>query len=532
MTDISRAECIRLLLSAPLGCALAAPGPTLQVNADEVAGEIYPFWTTSVTTTQDYFADKTAHRRVRESNPFARYINCVRFLGGINEKKNDFFLGVGPDGQARTDFSEGLRWLQGILDCGFTPRIVLDNVPVKMSAPQELHKYGNTLPPRDFDVWHSYIRQFVQALVGEFGFGQVARWRFRAGTEPDLYPGHWSGTEEDYYKHYDYSVDAVTSIIPEVDIGPGNILQPENPRFKYKYKKWGLGIVDHCGAGKNYKTGKTGTRLCFFASSWYGHVGVPNDTFEATIARMRERLLKYPRFARVPVEIQEFSVLTDRNGATTNGGEASEWAASWMAEITDKVYRENVAQIYQWSTTTGAVPHPRTHVLALLEKMQGGKRLGTTGGADGAGCIAGARNGGIDLLVYRHRADPDDEAPLAIRIAVSGKAVAGRKWRVTQANLIDREHSNYIHTLYRDLDEAGIKPLDKPVKQLPLFGVNVGERYGAAGARFFNTHQDRYKQAGALCRIEPAPALSNSPEGIGFALDLAGHSVVYLRLEA
>jgi len=59
----------------------------------------------------------------------------------------------------------------------------------------------------------------------------------------------------------------------------------------------------------------------------------------------------------------------------------------------------------------------------------------------------------------------------------------------------------------------------------------VGDRYGAAGAGFFNTHKERYREAGALSRLEPAPALSAGPEGLGFALQLRGHSVVYLRLE-
>ena len=90
--------------------------------------------------------------------------------------------------------------LSGIRKCGFTPWIVLDNVPAKMSENPTKNRYGNTEPPADFDLWSSYVRQFVQSLVDEFGRDEVAKWRFRVGTEPDLNPGHWTGTKQQYLK--------------------------------------------------------------------------------------------------------------------------------------------------------------------------------------------------------------------------------------------------------------------------------------------------------------------------------------------
>ncbi len=65
------------------------------------------------------------------------------------------------------------------------------------------------------------------------------------GTEPDLRPAHWAGTREEYFAHYDYTVEAVRSVLPDARIGPGNIL---NPRYS---KRWGLDIIDHLAKGAN-----------------------------------------------------------------------------------------------------------------------------------------------------------------------------------------------------------------------------------------------------------------------------------------
>lgn len=61
--------------------------------------------------------------------------------------------------------------------CGFTPWIVLDNVPHAMSEKPVKNKYGNTEPPADFKVWSSYVRQLVHSLV-ELSFDDTGNIRF------------------------------------------------------------------------------------------------------------------------------------------------------------------------------------------------------------------------------------------------------------------------------------------------------------------------------------------------------------------
>ena len=241
-----------------------APGDwRVDVDASAHAGPAYRFWTVSNFTSQHMFADPEGRQQVRRPRPYIRYVNTVRLMGGRHDGRNAYFKGVRDDGTLDCDFTDLVAYLQGMLDLDLTPRIVLDNVPTAMSEPEELHVYGNTLPPKDEKVWHRYVQLAVQAMVNAFGLDQVRSWRFRVGTEPDLFPGHWSGTKEQYLLHYDATADAVLSVIPDADIGPGNILNPTEAgaNADSTRTRWGLDIIDHAATGTNRWTGKTGTAL-------------------------------------------------------------------------------------------------------------------------------------------------------------------------------------------------------------------------------------------------------------------------------
>ena len=317
----------------------------IEVNARETAGECYNFWSIQNFTSQQMFADPAERAVTMQRHPFMKQVNCVRLIGGREDGRNEWFQGVDAQGRPRCDFTGLITYLRGMMDWGYTPRLVLDNVPTAMSQPPQLNTYGNTHPPKDYTLYHAYIQALTRALVDEFGAAVAGQWRYRVMTEPDLFPGHWAGTRDEWLKLYDYAVDAVTQVIPDADIGPGNILDPSGGERAGR-KKWGLEIVDHCAQGRNYRTGATGTRMRYFSCSWYGRVGRSNDDFDLAIRAMRERLGRYPQFRDLPVEVAEFSVLTDEAGRRLESGEATEWSGSFLASIAARAYQLNVAQVH------------------------------------------------------------------------------------------------------------------------------------------------------------------------------------------
>ncbi|MFZ5830348.1 MAG: GH39 family glycosyl hydrolase, partial [Planctomycetota bacterium] len=498
----------------------AEPAVKIRVDADRPLGKLHNFWNVFPVTDQAPFKDERKHEELRGLYPVARYINCVRFLGGQDLTKDDYFRGVDAEGRAVCNFDEAIRLLSGIRKCGYTPWIVLDNVPAAMSAKPTKNKYGNTEPPADFKIWSSYVRQLVQTLVDHFGREEVRTWRFRVGTEPDLYPGHWSSTKEQYLKHYDHTVAAVRSVLPEAEIGPGNILDP----VKHRDRGWGLEIIDHCAAGTNRATGETGTPLQFFASSYYTAVGQSDARFGAVIDTMRQRLAKYPQFKDVPVEVHEFGILSE--GGKLLAGDGTEFGGSWAVHMARKIYDNGVGRVYQWhwnTTKGGGIAIPVTHVLRILEEMAGGTRLQAAASheseEDDIGCVAGRKGGQIDLLIYRHLAVRDNGAPTTLRIVLDGLSLADQKWSVARSARIDRDRSVFAHEQKADSGKVWQELGDEAS---PL----------AVAIHVMARHREKYREMSELGPMDPLPAIAVNEAGeLQFDLKLSGHEVVWLRLE-
>lgn len=542
------ALCSLLLLAVAASCLAAPPRASFKVDLNTSVGECYNFWSVKNFTYQDIFDQPLGKEAFRRNHPYSKYINCIRFIGGRSDGKNRWLVKVAKDGRLVTDFSGMIAYLRAIQEWGYVPMIVLDNVPLALSEPSVMHKYGNTFPPKDYDAYHQYIRMVVEAMVKAFGRETVEKWRFRVMTEPDLNPGHWAATKEEYLKLYDYAVDAVTQVIPEADIGPGNILNP------VKHRKWGLDIIDHCAIGKNYRTGRTGTRLRFFSCSWYGAINEPESTLAESVKMIRERLGNFEAFRDVPVEIAEFSILHDENRKRYFNGEGTEWSASWLASVAAMAWDLNIARIHQWATTSAidtapdapgfeavrammseGMPGPYTHVLSMLEAMAGGQRLrvekssADTPGSSG-GAVACRKNEELFIMLYNHEPGRDNGAPVLTSLEI-GPAADGRKggWEVSEW-LIDAEHSGFLRALHNDCLTAGLKVISD---QAPVYAANISETFGLEGVRIWRENLAKYEALSKLSVVRLDEPLPQGQEGrvLKFTVLMPTHSVRFLRLK-
>ena len=496
-------------------------GTRIVVNLDTKVGEMYNFWNVYPVTDQSPFLDERQFDQLKQTYRYAQYINCVRLFGGIKPNKDDCFRGVDKQGQAICDFSGALAMLSGIRKCGFTPWIVLDNVPAKMSEKPTKNLYGNTEPPGNFDLWSSYVRQFIQALVSKFGRDEVAKWRFRVGTEPDLNPGHWTGTKQQYLEHYDHTVAAVRSVLPAPDIGPGNVVAPTR---KQKQKSWAPSIINHCANETNLASGEKGTPIHFIGSSYYTTVGKADQQFDGVIKFLRDELRKYPRFANVPVEIQEFGIL--REGGEQIIGDGTEFGGSWLAHMADKIYRNRVGRVFQWGWNTnvgGDLPTPLTHVMDMFEGMAGGSRLSVESSPanedDRIGCIAARKGDRIDLIVFRHLSVRNNGEKAPVRLTLDGDLLRTKNWTVARANLLDGEHAGFVGERNADLKRF----LDKAGDQL---------NPRAAQRQVMAAHRSKYETMSKLHAIDPLPhPMVDSAGRMHFDLMMDGHTVIFIQLE-
>ena len=75
--------------------------------------------------------------------------------------------------------------------------------------------------PKDYGKWKEYCRTFVLHLNERYGYEVVGTWYIQVFNEPDIVNGYWSGTQEEFFRTYDFAATAVREANGKVKVGPG-----------------------------------------------------------------------------------------------------------------------------------------------------------------------------------------------------------------------------------------------------------------------------------------------------------------------
>ena len=97
---------------------------------------------------------------------------------------------------------------------------------------------GNVTPPKDYEKWAGLIKNLTEHFTERYGADEVKTWYFEVWNEPNLSPGFWTGTQEEYFKLYKYTAQAVKSINKEYRVGgpgtAGAAWEPEMIEYCHK----------------------------------------------------------------------------------------------------------------------------------------------------------------------------------------------------------------------------------------------------------------------------------------------------------
>ena len=141
----------------------------------------------------------------------------VRFHGLFHD---DMAVYKEIDGQPQLWFGYIDKLFDFLLDNGLKPLLELGFVPTELATvPNTVFWWkANGCPPKDYDKWHFLVKGTVEHLVERYGLEEVKTWYFEVWNEPNL-GSFWRGTQEQYFKLYEVSVDAVKSVCEDFRIG-------------------------------------------------------------------------------------------------------------------------------------------------------------------------------------------------------------------------------------------------------------------------------------------------------------------------
>ncbi len=225
----------------------------------------------SIMNQWSYSAFLTGHAPSFFADNF-RFVDYMQFMTATGgEASRDLFVDpMNNDVLDDYDFAPLVTACRNVLAQGtIKPFIKTGNIPLKYSSKTPvLGTFGvNIFEPKDYDVYHAYISALAQTLADNFGADEVRSWKWGVFTEYEnsdwFNVGTPDASSESYCKIYDYTVDALMSVLGEdIFIGAHSMTCSEGLWDEKLF-------IRHCALGTNYCTGRTGTRICYLSSSFY-----------------------------------------------------------------------------------------------------------------------------------------------------------------------------------------------------------------------------------------------------------------------
>jgi xylan 1,4-beta-xylosidase len=191
------------------GWAAHAANYTITVDVARQTAGNPRFWATSVgvgTASLTLRADLQTHYKIGN-----RELGFQRVRGhGVLNDDMGIYKGAGSYDWAKFD-----RYLDAIVSAGMRPIMELSFMPAALGS-----NSGNPSrsPPNNLANYRQFIQAVVQHCVDRFGAADVGKWYWEVWNEWD-YAGFWTGTEADYYTLYDNTVDAITAVLPNAEVG-------------------------------------------------------------------------------------------------------------------------------------------------------------------------------------------------------------------------------------------------------------------------------------------------------------------------
>ncbi|MCE7039595.1 GH39 family glycosyl hydrolase [Dyadobacter sp. CY312] len=387
------------------------------------------------------------------------------------------------------------------VNMGIKPLMEIGFMPKALSTKPEPYKHkwspgdaysdiwtGWAYPPNNYDKWEALIYEWVKHSVTRYGQKEVESWWWQLWNEPDA--GYWAGTDQEYFKLYDYTAKAVKRALPSARVGGPNVTGGLSKR----QSQFLTDFLEHCRNGKNNATGKKGTQLDFVGFhakgspkvAEAGHVQMGLSTHLKQIDAAFKIIKSFPEFAKLPVIIGEsdpegcaacssssgYSNMAYRNGTMFSSYFAASFARKY--ELADK-HNINLEGAVSWTFTfpgqpwfdgfrsfaTHGVGKPVLNVMRMFGLMSGDRvavsranaysaekimQQGVVGTSDVNAMATRDANSG-SVMVWNYN-DEDIELSPA-RIALSLKGIPVSRVLVHQYR-IDETHSNSF-TAWREM---------------------------------------------------------------------------------
>jgi xylan 1,4-beta-xylosidase len=249
-----------------------AQSPTINVDFKKEVGDMKPIWAWFGYDEPNYTYMKDGKKLLSEIaalSPVPVYVRAHSLLvtgDGTPALKWGSTNAYTEDANGKPVYN--WRIIDSIFDTyiqrGMKPLAQIGFMPQALSTNPDPYKHdwkpgdqyskiitGWAYPPKDYNKWAELVYQWVKHSVDRYGKKEVESWWWELWNEPN---GYWKGTQEEFFKLYDYTANAVKRALPTAKIGGINIAGTASTGAQ----QWLHAFVKHCFSDTNYVTKKIG----------------------------------------------------------------------------------------------------------------------------------------------------------------------------------------------------------------------------------------------------------------------------------
>jgi xylan 1,4-beta-xylosidase len=459
------------------------------VDFDEEAREFTHFFSAGGYNNTDFTYTPQYRRQYSylSSYPAApTYIRMHNILtchgrGDYYFREGDDYNGRGEGSVCRVTDSGDLAYDWTYVDKVYDVLVDHDMKPIVEieRMPPDLQKPDVDYPaPRDYDLWRTYVEDFVHHLTDRYGHAEVATWYFETWNEPDNHRawGSEPGDYTDFFRYWDHAVDAIKSVSEEYRVGGPGTKQMDRSFDLFEQ------FLEHCVDGRNHCTGESGTPIDFVSVHCKGVRPSREDEWPRSekvlgdVGRYLDILDDYPSLS----DVEFFNDESDVAWSGNKNADDFDWLefrntryfAGFNCKLVDR-YCRVVEDEYDYdmsrmvadnchlhwegsffsanrSRLTPVLHYPTTDLVKkpvfnshqLLEKL-GTRRYvpSSRPDGDGVGVLPTAADGYVAVLVWNFDDDPGADAKRTVRVDLENVPLDAERAKLVEYR-IDEDHSN------------------------------------------------------------------------------------------
>ena len=520
----------------------------IQVRANQELSQLPPVWTYFGYDEPNYTYSPNGAKLLRElaaldtAPVYVRVHNLLTSGDGSGSLKWGSTNVYTEDSSGRPIYSWTIldRIFDAFVSSGVKPLVEIGFMPEALSTHPSPYRHdfprtpvseiytGWAYPPRDYGKWSGLVFQFVHHLRERYGDSEVKAWLWEVWNEPDI--DYWKGTQEEFFKLYDVTVEATQRALPGAFIGGPDSTGPGNS----KAADFLRAFLEHCAHGKNYASGARGSRLDFISfhpkgsPTWqHDHVQMGIQRQLAAIAEGFRIVASFPEWRTTPIILGE----SDPEGCAAcsakdhpqNSYRNGPLYGAYTVEVMDRVLelaqdqQVNFRGAATWAfefegqpyfagfreLATNGIDKPVLNAFRMLGLL-GGERMTVSSSAalpvdevlrtgvraqPDINAIAARKERELEVLVWNYHDDDVPFPPATIAIEIVGLP-ASVKHLLLEHFRIDAEHSNAFAVWqemgspqsptadqYRRVESAGqLQLLDSP-RWTPIHEGESRERF-------------------------------------------------------